>query len=182
MAGLAVKAFGGENVTLIVNKDAQSTYWPEDMPTDIVEQRMYAPEAELVKATLVDPRDAAAAVAAAHHLIFCAEWGAAQSELAEVLLPHAGDNLKRCVMLSRVGLNRRDKLPFVVRAGGRGGKLGARGREPVAGRPGGRRSERVVGGWWEGSLSLNSSSSQHLSTFSFLLSFPRTTSPPVFNE
>lgn len=114
VAGLAVKAFGGENVTLIVNKDAQSMYWPEEMPTDIVEQRMYAPEAELVKATLTDPRDAGGALAAAEHLLFCAEWGATQMELAEMLLPMTGANLKRAIMLSRVGINRRDKQPFVV--------------------------------------------------------------------
>ena len=113
VAGLAVSAFGGENVTLIVNKDAQSTYWPEDMPTDIVEQRMYAKEDELVKATLVDPRDANAAMSAADQVIFCAEWGATQLELVETLLPSVGANLKRCVMLSRVGVNRRDKAPFV---------------------------------------------------------------------
>lgn len=116
VAGLAVKKFGGENVTLIVNKDAQSTYWPEDMPTDIVEKRMYAPEDELVKANLMDPRDAKDAVAGAAHLIFCAEWGATQKELAEELLPMVGDKLKRVVMLSRVGINRRDKVPFVVRS------------------------------------------------------------------
>uniref|UniRef100_A0A7S0XBD2 NAD(P)-binding domain-containing protein n=1 Tax=Mantoniella antarctica TaxID=81844 RepID=A0A7S0XBD2_9CHLO len=113
VAGLAVKAFGGENVTLIVNKDAQASYWPEDMPTEIAEQRMYAPEAELVKATLVDPRDAGDALATAEVLIFCAEWGASQLELAEALLPRASANLKRAVMLSRVGINRRDKVPFV---------------------------------------------------------------------
>ena len=100
-------------MTLVVNKDAQASYWPEDMPTDIVEQRMYAPEDELVKATLVDPRDAGTALASANQLIFCAEWGATQLELAETLLPQAGANLKRCVMLSRVGINRRDKAPFV---------------------------------------------------------------------
>jgi len=76
-------------VTLIVNKDAQASYWPEDMPTEIAEQRMYAPEAELVKATLVDPRDAGDALATAEVLIFCAEWGASQLELAEALLPRA---------------------------------------------------------------------------------------------
>ena len=51
VAGLAVTAFGGENVVLVVNKDAQAGYWPEDMPEDIVEKRMYAPAADLVKAT-----------------------------------------------------------------------------------------------------------------------------------
>ena len=113
VAGLAVSAFGGENVTLVVKKDAQSTYWPEDMPTEVVEQRMYAKEDELVKTTMVDPRDASAAMSAADHVIFCAEWGATQLELVEMLIPLAGANLKRVVMLSRVGVNRRDKPPFV---------------------------------------------------------------------
>jgi hypothetical protein len=116
-AGLACSAFGGANVTLIVNKDAQASYWPEGMPTEVAEQRMYATEAELVKATLVDPRDATPALAAATTLVFCAEWGATAAELAEALLPQAGANLKRCVMLSRVGINRRDKVPFVVEGG-----------------------------------------------------------------
>ena len=90
VAGLAVKAFGGENVVLVVNKDAQSSYWPEDMPDEIVEKRMYAPAAELVKATLVDPRDAADAVSQCSQLIFCAEWGLTQAELVETLLASVG--------------------------------------------------------------------------------------------
>lgn len=113
VAGLAVKAFGGENVVLVVNKDAQSSYWPEDMPDEIVEKRMYAPAAELVKATLVDPRDAADAVSQCSQLIFCAEWGLTQAELVETLLASVGPGLRRVVMLSRVGVNRRDKPPFV---------------------------------------------------------------------
>ena len=113
VAGLAVKAFGGENVVLVVNKDAQKTYWPEDMPEDIVEQRMYAPADQLVKVTLVDPRDAADALGKCSSVIFCAEWGATQAELAETLTPLLGPNCKRAVMLSRVGINRKDKVPFV---------------------------------------------------------------------
>ena len=72
VAGLAAKALGGENVVLLVNQDAQKSYWPEDMPEDIVEQRMYAPVDELVKATLVDPRDAGDALWKCSHLIFAA--------------------------------------------------------------------------------------------------------------
>ena len=113
VAGLAVTAFGGENVVLVVNKDAQAGYWPEDMPEDNVEKRMYAPAADLVKATLVDPRDAAPHVAECARVIFCAEWGATQTELASALLPHVGAACERAVMLSRVGVNRRDKPPFV---------------------------------------------------------------------
>ena len=51
---------------------------------------MYAPAADLVKATLVDPRDAAPHVAECARVIFCAEWGATQTELASALLPHVG--------------------------------------------------------------------------------------------
>ena len=96
---------------LVVNKDAQSSYWPEDMPDEIVEKRMYAPAAELVKATLVDPRDAADAVSQCSQLIFCAEWGLTQAELVETLLASVGPGLRRVVMLSRVGVNRRDLAP-----------------------------------------------------------------------
>jgi hypothetical protein len=42
------------------NKEAQAGYWPEDMPEDIIEARLYAPAGELVRATLVAPCDAAA--------------------------------------------------------------------------------------------------------------------------
>ena len=115
VAGLAVKALGGENVVLLGNQDAQKAYWPEDMPEDIVEQRMYAPADELVKATLVDPRDAGDALGKCSHLIFAAEWGATQAELAATLVPMLDSNpgFERAVMLSRVGINRRDKMPFV---------------------------------------------------------------------
>ena len=115
VAGLAVKALGGENVVLLVNQDAQKSYWPEDMPEDIVEQRMYAPADELVKATLVDPRDAGDALGKCSNLIFAAEWGATQAELAAALVPMLDSNpgFQRAVMLSRVGINRRDKVPFV---------------------------------------------------------------------
>eukprot|EP00227_Mantoniella_beaufortii_P010004 CAMPEP_0197583848 /NCGR_PEP_ID=MMETSP1326-20131121/6632_1 /TAXON_ID=1155430 /ORGANISM="Genus nov. species nov., Strain RCC2288" /LENGTH=365 /DNA_ID=CAMNT_0043148125 /DNA_START=46 /DNA_END=1143 /DNA_ORIENTATION=+ len=113
VAGLCAKAFGGDNVTLIVNKDAQADYWPTGMPDDIAEKRMYAPASELLKAKLVDPRDAAPALASAKHVILCAEWGATQSDLVEALLSNVGSGLKRVVLLSRVGINRRDKNPFV---------------------------------------------------------------------
>ena len=105
-----MKALGGENVVLLVNQDAQKSYWPEDMPEDIVEQRMYAPADELVKATLVDPRDAGDALGKCSNLIFAAEWGATQAELAAALVPMLDSNpgFQRAVMLSRVGINRRD--------------------------------------------------------------------------
>ena len=83
------------------------------MPDDVVEKRMYAPAPELVKAKLVDPRDAGDALKAAKQVVFCAEWGATQAELAEQLLPFVGSDAKRVVMLSRVGINRREKAPFV---------------------------------------------------------------------
>ena len=100
---------------LVVSKDAQGSYWPEDMPDDIVEQRLYAPADELVKAKLVDPRDAAGVLSKCSHLIFAAEWGATQAELVETLCPmlESNANFKRAILLSRVGVNRRDKVPFV---------------------------------------------------------------------
>ena len=112
VASLAVKKYGGANVVLVVNKDAQKTYWPEDMPEDVVEQRMFAPADELVKCVLVDPREAADALGKCSSVIFCAEWGATQAELATALTPLLGSNCGRAVMLSRVGINRRDKAPF----------------------------------------------------------------------
>jgi|TARA_B100001142_G_scaffold227750_1_gene225851 hypothetical protein len=113
VASLAVRTFGGDNVTLVVSQDKQSDYWPDDMPDDVVEQRMFATAQELIKATLVDPRDAGDAMKAATNVIFAAEWGATQNELAEALLARAeGEKLRRVVMLSRVGVNRRDKVPF----------------------------------------------------------------------
>ncbi len=94
-----------------MNQDAQEGYWPEDMPDDIVEKRMYAPAPELVKSKLVDPRSAGDALKSAKQVVFCAEWGATQAELAEELLPSVGSGT-RVVMLSRVGINRKDKVPF----------------------------------------------------------------------
>ena len=94
-----------------MNQDAQEGYWPDDMPDDIVEKRMYAPAPELVKSKLVDPRSAGDALKSAKQVVFCAEWGATQAELAEELLPSVGSGT-RVVMLSRVGINRKDKVPF----------------------------------------------------------------------
>lgn len=114
LAGLLASQFSGANVSLFVTADDVTTYVPQDMPDDVLEQRFNASAKELKACAVIDEMDTEAverAVASSDVVVIAHESGARAAVAVKSL--RAARSGARVIALSRVGVNRRQERPFV---------------------------------------------------------------------